>query len=113
MMPDAKTYIRRLKEAIDEFVNYTDSLNECAYTDRMKENIIARARDLVFTEETRYDAGLSSIYAKILTQAAELENVKISKATIKSIIKEYGSNLLSFTINDYRLLVRERCKNKK
>ena len=44
-----KALIVRIEDESEEFLNYVNATNQCAYTDRMVENIIALAHKLEAT----------------------------------------------------------------
>lgn len=51
---EIRSTIMKIKESADEFVEYTKTLNQCAYTDAMVLNIIDLAEKL----KTAYDSNI-------------------------------------------------------
>lgn len=51
---EIRSTVIKIKESADEFVEYTETLNQCAYTDAMVLNIIDLAEKL----KTAYDSNI-------------------------------------------------------
>lgn len=51
---EIRSTVMKIKESANEFVEYTETLNQCAYTDAMVLNIIDLAEKL----KTAYDSNI-------------------------------------------------------
>ena len=51
---EIRSTVMKIKESVDEFVEYTETLNQCAYTDSMVLNIIDLAEKL----KAAYDSNI-------------------------------------------------------
>ena len=53
-----KSIVRNIKYECDNYLEFVDNINECASTDRLLENIIAKAELLKQYHEKRFDKSI-------------------------------------------------------
>lgn len=88
-----------------EFCNYVSGSNQCAYTDRMIETVIEKARKLELEHDRCLNAIKRSRFAKNLRGVAALRNISINDEDIERIFNEEydenGEDIANWTVDDY------------
>lgn len=109
-----RTLTKEIEEQAKAYNEYVESLNPCAYSDRMVETIIEKAKELEFAHESNFSSmATDSRFAKNINQAAALCHITLVPDAVSYIIKKSGPAMVTWTIDDYITAVKDIAKNRK
>ena len=98
----ARQYMKDIAEKTNEYNDFVNAYNECAYSDRMVEDVIRTAKELEFAYESNFSAVFHNTrYVENLKQAANLRGVVLKNDVAVKLIKKHGMNVVKWNINDY------------
>lgn len=98
----AKQYMNLLAEKTKEYCDFVNQYNECAYSDRMIEDVVQTAKELEYAYEEHFSAVFyNTRYVENLKQAANLRGIVLKNDTAVKLIKKHGLAVVKWSINDY------------
>ena len=97
-----KDYMIELSNKAGEYCDFVNQYNECAYSDRIIEDVVRTAKELEYVYEAHFsDVFHNTRYVENLKQAANLRGIVLKNDTAVKLIKKHGLAVVKWSINDY------------